>query len=99
MWPLRVDAAPQYQAATATLTVLSPGVTVVSSGSGELRPGASGQTVGDGDRVLTDAGGHATLTFFDGSEVELDGGTEILVKSLMQTGTGGVLTAIAQAGG
>jgi hypothetical protein len=90
---------PSTQAAQATLTVLSASVTVVAGDSGIAHPGVSGQTVGVGDRILTDPSGGATLTFVDGSELQLDAGTEVLVKALGQTDGGGLLTTIAQAGG
>ena len=69
---------PSTQAAQATLTVLSASVTVVAGDSGIAHPGVSGQTVGVGDRILTDPSGGAALTFADGSELQLDAGTEVL---------------------
>src|SRR5438874_8006802 len=91
--------APAADASQATLTVLEGGVFVVSHASGAEHAAANGETLQAGDRVRTATPGRALLTFFDGSEQELDAGTEVLVQALGQSGAGGTLTAIAQAGG
>ena len=83
----------------ATLTVLRESVTVVAPDSGRAHPGQSGESVHAGDRVLTGPTGGALLTFSDGSEQELDAGTEVRIRALGRTAGGGLLVALATAVG
>ncbi len=96
---LSARSASQADVGQATLTVLTEQVTVVGGPSGTSHEGFNGEIIAAGDRVLTDAGGSAIVTFFDGSELELGANTEVLLQALGQTECGGVLVQIAQAGG
>ncbi|GEM_PF-3739380 len=92
-------AAPPGDPRQATLTVLAGSVSVISGTSGVAHPGVSGETLQAGDRVITGASGSAVVTFFDGSEEQLDPETEVRVDELTRTAGGGTLTAMAQASG
>ncbi len=83
----------------ATLTILSHGVTVIDGWSGGAYVGTSGATLREGDRLITDVSGIALVTFFDGSELEVDVATGTRIDSLGQTAGGGILITIAQASG
>jgi len=63
----------------ATLTILVPSVEV-ATGTGEFITAADGQLVRPGDVVRTGASGVALLTFFDGSETQLAGASQVEVK-------------------
>jgi hypothetical protein len=72
------------------LTVLSVAggeVLVMKAGAAEWVSGEVGMTLGVNDKIKTVAGGHATITFFEGSTIELDGGTEISLSELGLDGT------------
>src|SRR5688572_6716701 len=72
----------------ATLTVISQPVEVQRS-SGARDTASSGLTLNVGDRVFTGPTGKATLTFFQGSEVEIGEGSEIMVQQMEQRGGAG----------
>jgi hypothetical protein len=68
------------------LTVLSVAggkVQVQKSGSGNWSDGKEGMTLGKGDRIKTESGNTAAVTFFDGSVIQLNGGTEISLDELI----------------
>jgi hypothetical protein len=72
--------------ANTPLTVLSitgGNVSVQKSGSGSWIDGKEGLTMTKGDRIKTDSGGKAVITFFDGSIIELNGDTEISLDELI----------------
>jgi hypothetical protein len=93
-----VARAPRADASQATVTVLEESATIVAAATGESRVAASGEIVQVGDRILTGDPGRVLLTFFDGSEQELQPNSEVLLETMAQTGTG-TLTVIAQAAG
>jgi hypothetical protein len=97
--PAAAFAAPSAQVSQATLTVLEGGVTIVSGSLGSPSVGVSGQGVAEGDRVITENPGRAILTFTDGSEMTLEAGTEVTVRSLEQAPSGGLFVDLVQAAG
>ncbi len=56
------------------------------------------QTLGAEDRVRTDQTGHAVLTFFTGTEVEILPGSELLVREFSQAGSESTITLDQVAG-
>jgi hypothetical protein len=71
--------------AGATLVVLGGGVTVATAaGTG---PGNTGQSLNPGDQVTTSANGRALVTFFEGSEVELDSNAALQIAEMNQSGS------------
>ena len=73
-----------------SLTILSiagGSVLVMKSGDGSWLSGEVGMTLEEDYRIKTGAGGRATITFFEGSTIELEGGTEILLAELGIDGT------------
>jgi hypothetical protein len=66
----------------ARLTSLSGGVEVLPAGAGTWRAAFPGNELRSGDRVRTQPGATATLTYFEGSEVRLDGETELSLMRL-----------------
>jgi hypothetical protein len=83
----------------ATLTVLLDTVTAIPELTGSPHPGTSGELLQARDRVMTGSPGGATLTFLDGSQVELDAAAELEIVALEQTPAGGALTIVSQAVG
>src|SRR5438067_11942448 len=65
----------------ATLTVLASTVSVTPA-AGEPHSGVSGETLHAGDTVETSVPGRALVTFFDGSEADLDEGTRARIDAL-----------------
>lgn len=81
------------------LTILSVAggeVLVQRAGENSWIDGVPGMTLDVEDKIKTEAGGHATITFFEGSTIELDGSTEITLSELGQGGTASHI-CIAQA--
>ena len=73
-------------AANTPLTVLSitgGNVLVQKAGSSSWMNGKEGSTMVKGDKIKTDTGGKAAITFFDGSIIELNGDTEISLDELI----------------
>jgi hypothetical protein len=71
--------------ATTAMTVLSitdGPVFIRKSGSLEWQDGKAGMVIDAGDKVKTDAKGSATIIFFEGSTLELEGETEISLTEL-----------------
>jgi hypothetical protein len=68
------------------LTVLSiagGNVSIQKSGSSDWSNGKEGLTLAKGDKIKTDTGSTASITFFDGSIIQLSGGTEISLDELI----------------
>jgi hypothetical protein len=83
---------PTEAADSTPLTVLSitgGNVLVMKPGDTEWTTGTAGMTLGVDYKIKTEAGGHATITFFEGSTIELDSGTEISLGELSLDGTAG----------
>ena len=77
-------------AANTPLTVLSitgGNVLVQKAGSSSWVNGKEGSTLVKGEKIKTDTGGKAAITFFDGSIIELNGGTEISLDELNSKST------------
>jgi hypothetical protein len=76
------------QAATIILTVLSGDVQVREAGSDVLRPAVDGEELRAGDGVRTGGAARAVVTFFDGSTVELEPGTDMTIERVEAEGRG-----------
>jgi hypothetical protein len=82
--------APTSAADTTPLTVLSitgGKVLVMKPGDTEWTTGTAGMTLRADYKIKTQAGGSATITFFEGSTIELDSSTEISLSELNLEGT------------
>ena len=83
---LGVSSCAKKVAAFSPLTVLSivgGNVEIQQPGTTNWTNGKEGITLETGDKVKTDAGATATITFFDGSTIELNSGTEISLDELL----------------
>jgi len=69
------------------LSVAGGNVLVMRPGDTEWISGEVGMTLEVDYQIKTAAGGHATITFFEGSTIELEGGTEISLAELNIDGT------------
>lgn len=69
------------------LSIAGGDVLVLKAGDTEWTSGAVGMTLGVDYKIKTEAGGHATITFFEGSTIELDSSTEISLSELNLDGT------------
>jgi len=74
-----VDASPALDS-QCTLSILNGSAEVQGPGSDEWRKGADGMTLTAGTRIRTTLDSHALLTFFEGSILKLDPGTDIEIK-------------------
>jgi alpha-tubulin suppressor-like RCC1 family protein len=65
------------------LSIVGGNVLVQRSGSSDWSNGKQGITLEAGDKIKTDIGATATITFFDGSVIELNSSTEISLDELL----------------
>ena len=83
-----------------TLTILSiaeGSVSIMKSGSASWIEAEVGMSMGVGDSVKTSDDSSAEITFFDGSTIELQAGTEIEIASLgISTDTGATTITLQQ---
>ena len=80
-------------ASGATLSILSGSVEVQVPASQGLARGSDGMTLDIGTRIKTAADSHALLTFFDGSTLKLEPGTDIEIQKL-ETGEAEAVTIV-----
>ncbi len=66
-----------------TLSVLSGQIEVMPPGTASWQPAGDGMTLDAGVRVKTGDDSRAVLTFFEGSTIELEPGTDIEVESVV----------------
>jgi len=83
------------EAHSSTVTVLD-GSVLVSHAGGPFAQIADGDVVDAGDRVRTAADSHGVLTFFDGTTVELEPGTEVTIDDLRASASGDKIVSISQ---
>jgi ferric-dicitrate binding protein FerR (iron transport regulator) len=69
------------------LSIVGGNVLVLKPGENEWIDGTAGMTLGVDYKIKTGAGGHATITFFEGTTIELDSSTEITLDELDLDGT------------
>ncbi len=83
-------------ASSSTVTVLGGEVLVRRGEGADFRPVADGDLVQSGDVVRTGPDAHAVLTYFDGSIVEVEPGSEIVVRALGATAAGDIVVVMEQ---
>src|SRR5260221_3573859 len=74
-------------ASTSSLEVLD-GIVALSHDGSTFTEGRDGDFVQQGDVVRTGSDSHAVLTFFDGSTIEVEPDSELIVHTLQATGGG-----------
>jgi hypothetical protein len=86
--------------APSTLTILSiteGNVSVMKAGTASWIEAQAGMSLEAGDSIKTGDDSNAEITFFDGSTIELQAGTEIEITSLdISTGTGSTTITLEQ---
>jgi hypothetical protein len=65
------------------LSIVGGNVHIQKTGAASWNDGKEGATLHAGDKVKTDAGATAAITFFDGSTITLNGDTEISLDQLL----------------
>jgi hypothetical protein len=84
----RADSVQAQVGQGATLTVNSGTVAVTKANGSAMQPAPSGMTLGVGDRIATVTNNaNALVTFFEGSELELEGNTTIILREVAQSGS------------
>ena len=69
-------------ASQCTLSILSGDVEVQEPGAGNWKQGTDGMTLAARMRIKTSAESHALLTFFEGSTIKLEPGTDIEIQRM-----------------
>lgn len=80
----------------ASVLAILAGRVELAHGAAPYAPASDGETVAAGDRLRTDAAGHAVVTFFDGSTLDIAPATEVTVVAAASH-DGAVDLVIAQA--
>jgi hypothetical protein len=100
MFSLGITACGSKVAAFSPLTVLSlagGNVHILKTGSNNWSDGKEGMTLETGYKIKTDSGSKATITFFDGSVIELNGDTEISLDQIVsKSGSSSKIIKIGQ---
>lgn len=78
------------------LRVAEGSVCVIRGGTGDCTEVQPNTKLRPGDIIKTDDASSAQITFFDGTTVDLEAGTEIEVESLEVTGTGSTIIVLKQ---
>ncbi|MBU2608096.1 MAG: FecR domain-containing protein, partial [Chloroflexi bacterium] len=76
---------PPALASRGTVSILSGSVEVQSPDATGWQPGSDGMTLAVGTRVRTSPNAHALLTFFEGSTIKLDPGTDVEIQQVEYT--------------
>jgi hypothetical protein len=92
--PTAAAAAPDVTPAAGVLTVISDTVKV-GRGGGAATAAADGDLVRSGDTVRTEDG-RAVITFIDGSTVEIEPSSELVIDTVAETNDGGIVVALTQ---
>ena len=82
--------------ASAVLTLVNGDVVVGHAGQ-ELVDAALGEVIAAGDTIRTGPGATAEITYFEGSSVRIEAGTELVIEALATEADGGTVIAMAQA--
>ena len=88
-----------FQAANGTLNVSSARVERQDVSSGVWNPADGSLPVANGDAVRTDTTGHALITFFTGTEIEVLPSSELVVQRFEQSADGGAVITLNQLSG
>ena len=79
----------------ATLTVLHGQIDAQKGGNG-FAPALDGDLLTGGDVVRADTAGNAVVSFFEGSTLTVESGSQVKVASLVRTSSGGIQVTIEQ---
>jgi len=89
-------AAQRPTAAASTVLTIFTGVAEVARGGADFIVAADGAVLSNSDRVRTSDAGHALITFFDGSTLELEPSTMVQVGTASPNANGSITIEIAQ---
>ena len=89
-------AAQRPTAAASTVLTIFTGVAEVARGGVDFKVAADGDVLSNSDRVRTSDAGHALITFFDGSTLELEPSTMVQVGTASPNANGSITIEIAQ---
>lgn len=94
--PAVLFAMSQPGAASSTVLTLIDGQTQVARPGADFASATDGQLLAGGDRVRTDAQGHALVTFFDGSTIEIEPATTLTVDTAASNADGSITISLTQ---
>ncbi len=95
--PVLLFAAQRPTAAASTVLTIFTGVAEVARGNADFALASDGAVLTNGDRVRTDDRGHALITFFDGSTLEIEPATMIQVVTASPNADGSIAIVLGQA--
>ena len=81
----------------ATLAILNTDITAQRGGSGDFVTSLDGDILTTGDVVKSSTAGRGVLTFFDGSTLAVETGSQVKVTTLNHLDAGGIQVVIEQA--
>ena len=86
----------QRAASASTILSILDGSASVARGTAAFAPASDGDIVNTGDRVQTAESGHALVTFFDGSTLEIEPATTVRIEEASSAASGAISIRIAQ---
>ena len=86
----------EARGASTVLTLVS-GDVVIGHAGGDLVAAALGEVLAAGDTIRTGPGATAEITYFEGSSVRIEAGTELVIEALATETDGGTVIAMVQA--
>lgn len=94
--PVVLLAAQRPSAASSTVLTIFTAGAAVSHSSGAFATASDGAILAPGDRVRTDDTGHALVTFFDGSTLELEPATTVQIDAAQPNPDGSIAIELTQ---
>jgi hypothetical protein len=87
---------PSRAAASSSSLAILDGVVALSHNGASFTQGRDGDLVQQGDVIRTGADSHVVLTFFDGSTIEVEPNSELIVDTLQANASGDILMTMVQ---
>jgi hypothetical protein len=97
--PAALLAVQRPSAASSTLLTIFTGTASVAHGTSDFALASDGDILKAGDRVRTDDAGHALVTFFDGSTLEIEPATTVQLDVVASSSDGSIAIELSQAVG
>jgi hypothetical protein len=97
--PARVPVETSNLASQCTLTILGGTVEILTPGGEVASPGVNGMTLDAGTTISTSADGEVLLTFFEGSELELEADTVVKISEVTVAENEAVSITLSQLAG
>ncbi|MDO8506516.1 MAG: FecR family protein, partial [Candidatus Limnocylindria bacterium] len=86
----------RQSAGASTVLTIFTGIASVARGQSDFTVATDGAILASADRVRTDDAGHALITFFDGSTIELEPSTTVQIDAASSNANGSISIELSQ---